>query len=272
MGWLAGLHRLRFERLVGALARKLWADSANAAPRLIDLPPGVRVLVLAPHPDDESIGCGGTLARWRKANRAAKVLFLTDGRLGSRDLRAMPEGDPRRIEAERRLVETRREEARLALETLEIDEFAFADAPDGELWRHIEPVARVIARTIEEDAPDLIMLPFLTDRHPDHGAAGACLISALRQIDASRLGKLTCAGYEVWSPIQANVVVDITESVERKKAAISVYRSQLNDTNYLDGALSLNRFRAISNMVPGTHAEAFYLAPATTFMELIAAS
>ncbi|HVO01284.1 MAG TPA: PIG-L family deacetylase [Candidatus Cybelea sp.] len=269
MEWLAGLRWLRFERLVNALARKLWADTGSAAPRLIDLPPGTRVLVLAPHPDDESIGCGGTLARWRRAGRAAKVLFLTDGRLGSRSLRAMPEHDPRRMEAEQRLIETRRQEAKLALQALAVEEFAFADAPDGELWRHVEPVARAIARAIEEDRPDLILLPFLTDRHTDHVAAGACLLSALRQISSTQLGGLTCAGYEVWSPIQANTVVDITETIEQKKAAIRVYRSQLADTDYLDGAVSLNRFRAISNLVPGTHAEAFYVAPAKAFMDLI---
>src|SRR5882724_203198 len=194
MEWLAGLRRLRFQRLVNALARKLWADTGGAAPRLIDLPPGTRVLVLAPHPDDESIGCGGTLARWRQAGRAAKVLFLTDGRQGSRSLRALAEHDPRRLEAEQRLIETRRQEAKLALQALAVDEFAFADAPDGELWRHVESVAKVIARTVEEEGPDLIMLPFFTDRHPDHIAAGACLVRALQQISPSRLSGLTCAG------------------------------------------------------------------------------
>jgi LmbE family N-acetylglucosaminyl deacetylase len=228
------------------------------------------MLVLAPHPDDESIGCGGTLAKWRQAGRTATVLFLTDGRLGSRELRAMANRDPRRGEAQRALIETRREEAKLALRALAIEEFAFVDAPDGELWQNIDAVARLIAQVIERERPDLIMLPFLTDRHLDHVAAGACLISALRQLGSNRLNGLMCAGYEVWSPIQANVVVDVTDCIERKKTAIGAYRSQLRDTNYLDGALSLNRFRAISNLMPGTYAEAFYVASAQAYLELIA--
>lgn len=169
------------------------------------------------------------------------------------------------------MVEIRRQEARRALEILAVNEFAYADAPDGQLWQHVEPVAKEIARTIEEDRPDLILLPFITDAHADHMAANACLLSALRQVDAARLNGLTCAGYEVWSPIQANTLIDITTALEQKKAAIGVYISQLRDTNYLDGAVSLNRFRAISNLLPGTHAEAFFLAPAKTYMELIAA-
>jgi N-acetylglucosamine malate deacetylase 1 len=261
--------RLRFQKMVNVLARRLWTDKENPAPRLFELPPGSRMLVLAPHPDDESIGCGGTLAKWRAAGRPAKVMFLTDGGLGSRALRAMPQHDPGREETQRMLILTRKEEAKRALQKLRVEEFAFTDAPDGALWQHVDRVAAELARTIEAERPDLVLLPFLTDRHEDHVAAGACLLAALKQISADPLGKLTCAGYEVWSPIHANAIVDITEHVERKKDAIGVYRSQLRDTNYLDGALSLNRFRAVSNLLPGTHAEAFYVAPAKAYLDLI---
>ncbi len=262
------LRRFRFQRTLNALAQRLRNLQIVAAPVLIDLPAGSRLLVLAPHPDDESIGCGGTLAKWRDAGRSVKVVFLTDGRQGSRALRQLPEGDPGRLEAETALIVTRQQEALLALQALGIDAFTFGDIPDGELWSHVEPGAKIIAEAIRDYRPDVVMLPFLTDRHPDHVAAGICLIAALKQLGSQQLAELSCAGYEVWSPIQANTIIDISAWVDRKKAAIGVYRSQLRDTNYLDGALSLNRYRAVSNVIAGSHAEAFFIAPAGTYMAL----
>jgi len=262
------LRRLRPHWMLNALALKLPDVETFAAPRLIELPAGSRLLVLAPHPDDESIGCGGTLAKWRDAGRMAKVLFLTDGRQGSRALRSMPGGDPSRAKAQDALIDARQREAHRALRALGIEDFVFANVPDGELRKHVDAIAQTIAELIDHDQPDLIMLPFLTDRHPDHAAAGACLLSGLRRLGRDRLLGLSCAGYEVWSPIYANSVVDISGWIERKTAAIAAYESQLRDTNYVEGALSLNRYRAISSLVPGSHAEAFYIAPAATYLAL----
>lgn len=260
--------RLLFQQKLNGLLRRLRTIGVPPAPLLIDLPPGSRLLVLAPHPDDESIGCGGTLAKWRQTGRPARVLFLTDGRLGSRDLRRMPVDDPGYRAAQLALIATRQREARLALETLGVDEFAFADIPDGELSSHTALAEKVIQATIDDFQPDLIMLPFLTDRHPDHVAAGLCLLAVLRRMERRQLALLSCAGYEVWSPIQANNIVDITACLDQKQSAIAVYESQLRDTNYLDGTLSLSRYRAISNLIAGSHAEAFYIAPAEAYLAL----
>src|SRR5262245_2441565 len=60
-------------------------DSRSAAfrqPRLCTEPGGQRVLVLAPHPDDEVIGCGGTLYKHTRAGHAVTVVYMTDGRKG----------------------------------------------------------------------------------------------------------------------------------------------------------------------------------------------
>jgi LmbE family N-acetylglucosaminyl deacetylase len=264
----AFVRRFKFDRTLKGLMRRLLETEGSALPQSIGLPPGSRLLVLAPHPDDESIGCGGTLAKWRDAGWPAKVLFLTDGRLGSRDLRAMDPSDPKRGHAQQALIETRQREAKCALRILGVQEHTFAAIPDGELWRHTDQATEIIARAIDDDQPDLLMLPFLTDRHPDHAATGASLLGALRGLGSRRRQKLICAGYEVWSPIQANSVIDITAWVERKKSAIGVYKSQLRDTNYLDGALSLNRFRAVSSLMTGSHAEAFYVASADVYLAM----
>src|SRR5581483_3324065 len=94
-------------------------------------PGAERVLVLAPHMDDETIGCGGALAQHVRAGANVHVVFLTDGRHGSGKLGALT-GEARR-EAEMQLVATRKEEALRALATLGVQGWTFLDVEDGTL-------------------------------------------------------------------------------------------------------------------------------------------
>ena len=94
------------------------------------------VMVLAPHMDDETIGCGGTLARHVRAGASVKVVFLTDGRHGGgSQLRAL-RGNARHA-GEMELVATRKAEARQALGILGVQGMLFLDVEDGTLARDV---------------------------------------------------------------------------------------------------------------------------------------
>lgn len=230
--------------------------------------PGERVLVLAPHPDDESIGCGGAICKYIEQDSRLLVVFVTDGRQGDRDLRALPADSQQRLQMESELAARRRREAHCALSVLGVSEFEFLDAADGELRHQINPVSERLAAILSKFKPDVVMLPFLTDRHADHFAVNSCLFNAIERLQGEWLEKLQCFGYEIWSPIYANALVDITAYMRSKRDALKCYQSQLESNDYIAGIEGLNQFRAVSGMTGGRCAEAFFAVPYKTYHRL----
>lgn len=261
-----------------ALLRKTWVRNALdrslveierfQRPTAVERPPGGRVLVLAPHPDDETIGCGGTLRKYVEANLPVRVIFLTDGQAGDPPLRRMDHDDPERLRLEEALAARRKEEATAALAILGIDDFRFLGASDGRLHEQSTRMSALLADALSEFRPDIVVLPFLTDRHADHFAANRCLIEAADRLHGDWLESLDCLGYETWSPIYANLYVDITSTMACKRRALTCHESQLQHNDYLSAVEGLNRYRAISGMSGGTHAEAFFLAPLKIYRSL----
>ena len=94
--------RAAHERLAGefvgnSLGLSLLLTETYRQPRLVDVPEGRRILVLAPHMDDEILGCGGTLRKHVRAGAGVTAVFMTDGRRGDPELNAarLPEAERR---------------------------------------------------------------------------------------------------------------------------------------------------------------------------------
>jgi N-acetylglucosamine malate deacetylase 1 len=200
-------------------------------------PGAERVVVLAPHMDDETIGCGGALALHTRAGAVCRVVFLTDGRHGSSQIKDL--GAAARRSEELKLTETRKVEARLALETLGVREISFLDVEDGTLSGNRQ-VSEHVRGILERDKPDLVYVPSFLEQHPDHYAASRILLEAA---SGSTL-EFQCVAYEVWTPLFPNCIVRIDEVVELKKRALAHYRSQLHDMDYLHSAMGLNAYRS----------------------------
>ncbi|HVW68166.1 MAG TPA: PIG-L family deacetylase, partial [Steroidobacteraceae bacterium] len=197
------------------------------------------VVVLAPHMDDETIGCGGTLARHVQAGATVRVVFLTDGRQGA-NATMVGLTDEARASQEAELVRTRRNEARSALDTLGIHEVDFFDAPDGELTENTEMASGPLRKILQRARPDLVYLPFFLEQHPDHSATTRVLLEATRDSNLN----FTCCSYEVWTPLFPNCLVKIDAQMELKRKAIACYDSQLHGSNYVHTALGLNAYRS----------------------------
>ncbi|MGM0583110.1 MAG: PIG-L deacetylase family protein [Pseudomonadota bacterium] len=227
----------------------------------LDLPPGRRLWIVAPHPDDESIGCGGLAALWRRAGRETHVAFLSDGDAGSRRVR---QGDP--TPGLREAVAcARRAEARAALAELGAQGH-WLGGRDGRLHRREAALAEGLADLWRRDPPDVVAAPFPADRHADHAAAARITGRAARALG---LGPLPALGFEVWSPCAANGVLDITEVAEIKRRAIAAHASQVATTDYVAGAGALNRFRAVSaGLGPERVAEAFHVGTLARYADL----
>lgn len=218
------------------------ARQPPAPPEVWPAPPGGRVLVLAPHQDDETIGCGGILALHRAQGDPVRVLFLTDGSAG----------DPAGYYPADRYVEIRQEEARRAGAVLGVTDFEFWTCPDGKLATVPDLGERLLA-AVRAYRPDVLYSPSSRELHPDHWAAGV-RVEALR-----RAGRLPTAvyAYEVWAPVEPTHLIDVTAVIAKKEAALAQYASQIRYNDYRPKMRGLAAYRTITLPPTAQYAEAF---------------
>ncbi len=221
-------------------------------------PPGVTTevsadtaLVIAPHFDDDVLGCGGLIARLTAAGTDVSVLFLTDGSGGAEQI------------ADRTAYAQRRHgEATRALEILGVTDIEFADLPDGSLAEHLHEAAESIRRALVARTPDLLLSISPLEISADHRAAFAAahaVLSGLRggtDLDAAVDG-LEILLYEANHPAFPDVLVDVSDQVDLIRRAIEAHASQLELHNYREMTLGL-RFLRTASLAPGvTAAEGF---------------
>jgi LmbE family N-acetylglucosaminyl deacetylase len=210
-----------------------------------------RVLVLAPHYDDEIFGCGGLLAQLSRAQAEIRVLYLTDSS-GGDEVR-----DDRETYAARR-----RTEAQRALDILGITQLEVLPIADGRLAERVELAAEAITRSIGELRPDLLLSVSPCEITADHRAAFAALhrtLSPLRgggELDRIMDGCRTLL-YEVNHPGFPDLLVDVSNEIELLTAAIDAHASQLELHNYREAALGMRHFRALSLPASVTAAEGY---------------
>jgi len=240
--------------------------SREFTPALTDPPLRRRILVLAPHMDDEVFGCGGTLALAVAARSEVRVAFITDGSRGYDPSRAASLAPQERAAFERDLVETRKAEARRAGSVLGYPAPVFLDLPDGragEAYGGAERLARVIA----ELSPEVVFLPFPADPHPDHRATNLLFAEAAA---AAGLGPMVqCWGYEVWTPLVANTFVDVTAVMERKRVAIAAFESQNAEVDYPRAMEALNAYRSLAAGLARAYVEAFFVETLDEYCALV---
>lgn len=234
------------KRVVRWLHRYFWS---GRYPQVVTEFDHERVLVLAPHPDDDVIGMGGLLAILNR-RAAVKIVYLTDGQLGI----------PGKSCGE--AAEIRRNEARLAAARLGCHDLDFLGMMDGEVRPGKEPIKR-IGELLRDFRPQAVFAPFWLDLHPDHANAAQILAQALERHPEP----LECWSYEVWSTLVPNRVVDITSTIEDKKAAIGLHCSQVAVIDYLSKIGGLNAYRSMT--VPSaTFAEAFLVLDKTEYAKM----
>ncbi len=233
------LRTLNFQdRLIHyARSQSIWNRWEGSLEWLIT-PPGQRILVLAPHMDDEVIGCGGTIRKCVLEGKEVAVVYLTDGRRGNKELVSYRgQGKEGR---ERALIQIRKDEARRACTILGIKESYFLDARDGKL-RSTPGIRKGLLTLLSSFQPDVVFYPFFLENHVDHRETARILLETTAETDFS----FDCYAYEAWTPLYPNCAVDIMEVIEAKRQALSTYESQIKDRDYLRAALGLNSYRSI---------------------------
>jgi LmbE family N-acetylglucosaminyl deacetylase len=216
-------------------------------------PDAARVVVLAPHPDDETLGCGGTIRRYADEGVPVVVVVMTDGS---------------GVHSERSdIVALRREEARRAAEILGVQEVVFLEFVDGELQTQREALQRRLDAELSRLAPDIVFAPFPVDPHPDHVATAEAAIVARRTGGAFRI-----AFYEIYQPIRFNKEVDVGATMGAKRRAIEVYESGLLGSAALiaEAIEGLARYRQFFNRIERLYEVFWVVDDAPTEHEVLA--
>jgi bacillithiol biosynthesis deacetylase BshB1 len=177
----------------------------------------VDLLAIAAHRDDVELTCAGTLIRAADQGHRTAIVDLTAGETGTRGS-----------------AEVRAREAEAAGRILGVVERRNAGLPDARL-ANTDAARRILVEHVRALAPRVVILPYPIGRHPDHRVASelgrdACYLAGLARYDAAgephRPFKLLYALAYREDPIKPTFVVDISEQMERKMAAIRCYASQ----------------------------------------------
>ncbi|MGU3493694.1 PIG-L deacetylase family protein [Xanthobacteraceae bacterium A53D] len=189
------------------------------------------LLVVAPHPDDESLGCGGLIAAARAAGVPVTVLVVSDGSGSHPNSLSHP---PERL---RGLREREAVEAVAHLGVTE-DKVIFLRLPDRFVpfkGEDADRAVEMIVRTAREGTADTLFVTWLHDPHCDHEAAHALALRAARALGTVRL-----LAYPIWGLARppedripedriAGFRLDIRAHLEAKRRAVAAHSSQVSD-------------------------------------------
>ncbi|MFA5644328.1 MAG: PIG-L family deacetylase [Patescibacteria group bacterium] len=178
-----------------------------------------RTLILSPHPDDESLGCGGLLIK--NASRC-EVVVLTDGRYGG----LLKENKDE-------VIVRRKKELEEAMKFVGLEKYSFLDIEDGKLSKNFSKFAKLNLEKF-----DTIFCPAPGENHSDH----ACVFNFILKLKP----KARIFAYEVWSTLEKpSHYIDISDLINKKKKLINLYKSQLSQVDYLSRIISLNHYRGM---------------------------
>ena len=198
----------------------------------LDILESDKCLILAPHPDDESLGCGGLLIKYPKQ---CTVAFLTNGCISDREF--TPEEN----------ILIRRQELEKAMNFVGIDKYEYLNIPDRQMRRNLSRL-----KSLNLKHYDYVFVPNKYESHKDH----KCLYRRVKRL--LMFTKTRVAAYEVWSTLpRVTHYLDISDCIGKKKELIAIYQSQLKKTDYIGGITALNQYRGMHPKVK--FAEGFYI-------------
>ena len=236
----------------------------------VDQPDGVeRILVVTAHPDDVDFGVAGSVATWVKGGIEVAYCIVTDGDAGGSD----------RSITRPQMADIRRQEQRAAAAEVGVTDVTFLGYPDGRLVSSIE-LRRDISRQVRIHRPERLVCQSperMWDRigasHPDHLAAGEAAVCAaypdarnpFAHPELLEDGLEPHSVAELWMMAApgTNRVVDVTDTFDRKIAALLCHRSQVGEAEGLDARLRgwLTAGAVAAGLAPGRLAESFQVVP-----------
>lgn len=209
--------------------------------------PASKILVLAPHCDDEALGFGGNIIKYLNEKKEVLILFLSS------------DSEKRRVR-----------EVQEAWKGYQNLSFIFLDYPDSRVCEYHKAATEEIVKAIRTFQPELIGLPWYFDKHIDHVECNIILYHVIKQLlYTEAMSRVNIISYEVNFPLYINYCVNISDVFEEKARILKKYESQKPDT-LIRRIEALNRFRGEQNPLRCVkYAEALYVCSPKEYMELI---
>ena len=208
----------------------------NVKPLAFEIKEADRCLVIAPHPDDESIGCGGIMKLHPKN---FDVISLTHG---DKD-------------------DIRYTEMHNAMNFAGINDLKMLDLKDKHIINGQEDFNQ-----IDISSYDYIFIPYIFDQHKDHKAVSYLLNEKLK--NGNYKNNLKIAYYEVWSTINMpQYFVDISQVIEDKIKMINFHQSQIAEKEYAAKIIGLNSYRGLLRNLKAV--EAFSIMDVKDFKKIV---
>jgi LmbE family N-acetylglucosaminyl deacetylase len=228
--------------------------SAGIRPVTLKAPFGKSVLVVAPHQDDEAIGCGGALILQVRSGNAAAVVMLQDGADDHAEL-----GMTRQ-----QLMNLRNEESCKAAEAIGMEPPRFLN--HASLAAATAQASEQVRAIIDQHRVDAVFVPFVLDAHPDHQTANYILADALKKIP----WQVRVFGYEVWGLCIPNVLVAIDEAMDDKLRMLSCFTFANKAVDYVHSTKGLNMYHSrMLGVGQCRYAERFFEIPREEYIELV---
>jgi LmbE family N-acetylglucosaminyl deacetylase len=215
-------------------------------------PGGQRILIVAPHPDDEAVGCAGTILRHVQAADRVCLAVATDGRQST----AIP--DPEEMSGQRK------REAFQAAELLHIDRLEWIGLEEG-AWNVVTLKERLKALMVAV-APDIIYAPSRIDFHPEHLRVAHALALALSEVEVSSL-PARMRVYPIQVPLDPYLVNLVTDVSAVRLQCEAVLRAYVSQAPSIHCARRRRRYSALLHRIRG-QAEELWELPAARYVAL----
>ncbi|MCO4787085.1 MAG: PIG-L family deacetylase [Marinomonas atlantica] len=218
---------------------------------------GDRIAILAPHPDDEIFGCGGSAIKWQAQGKTVQAFILTSGVV---DGEFNDQPNPEHCRAEK--AKQRADESYAAAALLGFPAPIFLNRQDGGLV-HDNEIEAMLLEQLQSWQPTTLVVPSIWEMHRDHRATAELGLALAQQLASVQ----QLAMYEVGVPLSPNVLEDISPQQARKWQAMQCFPSQLQAQHYAEQIRGLNQYRSYTLGLNITQAEAFCCVPASELSE-----
>lgn len=201
----------------------------------INVVKGDKILIIAPHPDDECIGTGGLLTLYPEL---CDVIVLTDGRQGQKNM------EPEAVK------EIRKREFEDEMKYARVHSYRMLGYEDGTLLQHVDCL-----KDIDFSGYTKIFIPWGNDNHPDHTGA---YLAATGRMKQQHITNVEVYQYEVHVPFHdVTHMLDITSGIDHKLKLIQFHNSQVSSVDYDQIAKALGKYRACQCNLPEKYLEVY---------------